>query len=466
MATSSNRRPDRRRALLLWGLLLAAPLGGALAQSELPPRETQPTETRPAPTTPQPSLPKTTTPAPQSERTSTMPSTPSTGGGGSRTTPSDVLHNTERHGAPPMGGGGATGTPENSGGGDVSGQINDLGKSMHAQDAGKTPETKTPKKTVTKTDAKKRPPKKSTKVRTWEGVHVDIHGNMMMGDEEPGLPPPPAPKKGGGTTTGEGEGGGKTGGTAAESGGGKPKATTYVDDCRDKAVPIPPPWGDPGWEKQETLKPEQLWILNSEDLSAEVWTYRPKKGEPGEGGLCVALPRYQNGTLIAMGIICQGKEGYVCFWDLGAGTVDQPGGDPSQKANPKGVKVDDMPNGSNLLENCTDCHRGSNGFIGHAGIDTIGGESTKPYKPLSSGRKDQVWENPKAPATLAPKCQTCHILPKLTREYCEAVLKSALGSPTEEGKKVAMPPPDEDAAEYKGDIEQLRKACADLGVTF
>lgn len=489
MATSSNPRTERRRArrlaFLLAALLLGAPLCGALAQSELPaePRETQPgsrpTESRPVPAEPQPTLPKTTAPAP---RTETVPSMPSGSGnrstsGGSRTTPSDVLRNTERRGAAPAGGG-SGGTPENSGGGDVSGQINDLGKAVRTQESSKTAETKTTtkteKKTITKTDGKKQPPAKQTTVRTWEGVPVDSQGNMIMRDEEPGLPPPPPPKKGGGGTTatppGESTGGGtppagggKTGGTTAEGGGGKPKATAYVDDCRDKAVPVPPPWGDPGWEKQKTLKPEELWILNGKDMSAEVWTYRPKKGEPGEGGLCVALPRYSNGTLIAMGIICQGKEGYVCFWDLGAPTVDKPGGDPGQKANPKGVKVDDMPNGSNLKENCTECHRGSNGFIGHAGIDTIGGESSKPYKPLSGGRTDQVWSNPKAPGKFAPGCQACHVLPKLTRNYCLAVLKPALSSPTEAGKKPLMPPPDEDASGYKDDIEELRKACKELG---
>lgn len=494
MATSSSSRTERRRArrlvFVLTAALLSAPLAAAFAQSELPApsRETTPgAQPRPTPpvSMPSTSTPPASTPGAQPER---VPSMPSSSGAGQpsdrrpRTTPSDVLHDTERRGAPPVGGGGTLSAPDNVGGGDVSGQIRDLGKSVPAQNDNKASQKKaaSEKKTVAKKDAKKQSASKRTAQRTWEGVPVDPHGNMILRDEQPGLkpPPPPAPPPGGTTTgtgttegTGTGTGGGtttgKAGGTkAGEGGGGKPNATAYVDDCRDKLVPIPPPWGDPGWEKQKTLKPEELWILNGKDLSAEVWTYRPKKGEPGEGGLCVALPRYQNGTLIAMGIICQGKEGYACFWDVGAATVDKPGGDPGQKANPKGLKVDDLPNGGNLVENCTECHRGSNVFIGHAGIDTIGGESDKPYKPLSGGRKDQVWSNPKGSSKLAPKCQTCHLLPQLTRNYCAAVLKPALTNPSEEGKKTAMPPPDEDASEYKDDIEQLRKACKDLGVVF
>jgi hypothetical protein len=334
-----------------------------------------------------------------------------------------------------------------------------------------------------KTDAKKRPASRPVPAGTVESVPVDRNfRTLILPDEAPGLPlptppkPAPPPDTGGGTPPAA-----PGGGTAATPGGGTPPATpgggtppatpgggttagggtppdplAYVNDCRDKSVPIPPPWGDPGWKKVKTLKPEELWVLGENGQTAEVWRFETKDG------LCIALPRYRGTTLIAMGIICQSRTGYACFWDLGAVTTDGKS-NPGQKANPKGVKVEDMPNGANLKEVCTDCHRGSNVFIGHAGIPTIGGQEDDPYKPLSGGRKE--FANPKAPDDFAPNCQSCHILPELTKAYCQKVLKPALSQPSE-GGKAAMPPPGEKASDYKDDIEQLRKKCKDLGVTL
>src|SRR5262249_51578990 len=107
-------------------------------------------------------------------------------------------------------------------------------------------------------------------------------------------------------------------------------------------------------------------------------------------------------------------------------------------------------------DKCVDCHRGSNSFIAHAQIPSIHGESSTPYRPIAGGDR---WKNEAADKSFAPKCQTCHILPKLTKDYCDAVLLPSLDNKKSESGGHALMPPDSD--DYDDDIKQIREACKD-----
>ena len=134
----------------------------------------------------------------------------------------------------------------------------------------------------------------------------------------------------------------------------KVRDTNYMADCRTHNVPIPPDWAESGtaWRLQGTLTQN---ILQPNGFAA-VWTY----SDPGRRGACIALPRGSGAPGSVAGIICQSATtGHACFWDN------------KLRSNPgsaigwsgKRLVINDLVDGSNLVENCTGCHRGNNVYL-------------------------------------------------------------------------------------------------------
>src|SRR5262249_3221423 len=92
------------------------------------------------------------------------------------------------------------------------------------------------------------------------------------------------------------------------------------------------------------------------------------------------------------------------------------------------IDIDDMMNGTELSENCTNCHRGENVFLLHPGTAlAFGSESVSPvwYVPLGS----PAFRNPPMFAsrtpTLSDECTYCHAIANLGSSYCEFVMRGA-----------------------------------------
>lgn len=221
--------------------------------------------------------------------------------------------------------------------------------------------------------------------------------------------------------------------------------TPYMLTCRQKGVPIPPPWGDAGWKYVKQLPADRIFALDP-TFPTHLYTYQDDKGT------CAALPRLDpvTGGIFALGMICQSKAGNACFWD-NADPADQ----TVKFSEPKQIRPEFMADGSNLWENCTECHRGANIFVVHAGtaLESIPDrDPTGPAVPI--GQPD--WINPAGDAKFAENCQTCHVLPKFSFGYCSNVMMPSIrgtsGKPT-------MPPAGEDRNEYLKDIEQIEATC-------
>jgi len=247
---------------------------------------------------------------------------------------------------------------------------------------------------------------------------------------------------------------------AATPGPGAPPLT-YEHECEKNGVPVPPPWGDPKWEKVGVLPADKIFAAT--DLpTAEVWMFKTPLG------ICYALPRKdKSGVIQALGIICQGEESSkACFWDNIRKDDTKITGDDT-----KGMKPSDMKGGDKLRENCTNCHRGSNAFVIHPSTplqpkptdptatndpNSQDGRPTTPKKTPYEPIGQSSWKNEPLDISLeADGCSFCHELPKLTKEYCR-ILKGVVGK--------TMPPPDgkkKSASENK-DIQKLKDACNKL----
>jgi hypothetical protein len=181
-------------------------------------------------------------------------------------------------------------------------------------------------------------------------------------------------------------------------------------------VPLPPDFGgapDPSCARAGCAT--GLWRESGQLSKADGNAARLQNGEPQSfnapdssdifyyvdessrtPGLCVANARRRNGYTDFFGVICQGTNGKVCFWDQagvcknlpgcfrytdrlvvpfpqGAVTITSiaPGAIPAQ--GPRWVGGAGLPGaapGSNGEGVCSDCHAGENAFVNHPGTAT------------------------------------------------------------------------------------------------
>lgn len=240
------------------------------------------------------------------------------------------------------------------------------------------------------------------------------------------------------------------------------RMSAYMRDCDRNKVPLPPPWGDPAWQRQGVLPPD-LTFAGQAGQTTEVWAYN----DPGGKGVCMALPRKNAaGEIELLGIICQSKEtGKACFWD----NIDAATGNRITGAATAGMDPADIEDGSSLSENCTGCHRGDNAFVIHpdtplelpAPFDI---DPDQPYTPVSGTPPRPGWVNPPSPLPLAgTQCTMCHDMPQLTAAYCRTVLKKALEKtmPPEDTTTNPATPAGTWDPDYRGDVTKLAKKCKD-----
>jgi hypothetical protein len=133
--------------------------------------------------------------------------------------------------------------------------------------------------------------------------------------------------------------------------------------------------------------------FNSSDLSELFYYVSTSRRAPG---LCVANARRRSGYTDFFGVICQGTNGKVCFWDQGRSCKDLPGCFPftdhlvlplsggavtiasatagrAPTAGPRWVGGAGLPGSaadSNREGVCSDCHAGENAFVNHPGTAT------------------------------------------------------------------------------------------------
>lgn len=239
--------------------------------------------------------------------------------------------------------------------------------------------------------------------------------------------------------------------------------STYMQKCEAADVPVPPAWLDPAtgdinaaWKLVTTLPQSRIFAL-SPNLETKLYEYVTDKGT------CAALPRGPTGQLatnvVALGMICQGKNGKSCFWDnKEIPVLTRPNGRKYQQAirDTRRIVPELIADGDNLVENCSNCHRGDNIFIIHEDTDMkkLQGrfpENGQRATPISS----QGWTNPAGGKIGAGCGGGCHTsLPALTLDYCSTVLLPSIG--------VTMPPAPETVDDYKQAIQELRDECARL----
>jgi hypothetical protein len=280
----------------------------------------------------------------------------------------------------------------------------------------------------------------------------------------------------------------------------------YAALCENRGVPLPPDFGgapDPRcagaacatgqWHRSGQLSRAdgnasrapsgEAQSFNSPDLSEIFYYVSTSERAPG---LCVANARRKNGTTDFFGVICQGTNGKVCFWDQGGSCKSSPGCFPftdhlvlplrrgavtiasavpgrAPTSGPHWVGGAGLPSGaagSNGEGVCSDCHAGENAFVNHPGTATDilrasanhwGGATHLPSRqywfpvrwpdpivPSFDSELRGAWpENPgPAPSSRADSvCFSCHRdsgpggrFPRLSRAlpgYCNRVLGTA-----------------------------------------
>jgi hypothetical protein len=204
------------------------------------------------------------------------------------------------------------------------------------------------------------------------------------------------------------------------------RITPYAKKCRDQKVPMPPKWGRPGWVKQDPpVTP--VFAGKAGDIRTELWRYDNARGT------CAALPRIVANTpappaerIRIMGTICMSKTtGKTCFWDsrskANGNTVPVNNGfDPiTGGVDADSPKVPDGMGGmKEVIELCTDCHRGRNPWVSIQGT-TTDDLPNPPATPAWSPIGPTGWENPAAPPGQPASCTDgCHSIPKLSAAWC------------------------------------------------
>lgn len=236
-------------------------------------------------------------------------------------------------------------------------------------------------------------------------------------------------------------------------------AQSYIDDCRDASVPIPPDWPSTAWSFAGDSPIDLLKhrLTAATGTTVKVYTYQ----DPSEPGLCVALPRLTGTDVRNLGIICQSATtGRACFWD----NRDANGGlitGPLTMSMP----LSSVRNGDTLGENCTACHRGNNVFLLHGDNQLLNfpvtGASPRWYQPVSA----QGWTNPPAHFSNASQnaCAGCHAIGQLDGNYCTFVVSSSadLTMPPN-GPPVGWFPPVPPLATpspYRAAVDEIRAIC-------
>jgi hypothetical protein len=250
----------------------------------------------------------------------------------------------------------------------------------------------------------------------------------------------------------------------------EPETTDYMKECMREQVPIPPDWGDRRWVFRRHLDPNYSFVADSDSI-AEVWTYV----DPNVPGLCVGLPRKDKETkdIGLFGIICQSKTtGKACFWD----NVDRFTHRRMLPEQSKRLKIAAVEGGSQIVENCTNCHRGKNVFVIHprTALDLPEKEfaidhDVEWYSPIS-GQK--TWGNP-GPMQGLSSCKGCHPIPELAANNNDLSTNPPEASPycriLEQVVNKTMPPGGAPAGwlnpqSHHRDVGLLRTKCKELGL--
>lgn len=193
----------------------------------------------------------------------------------------------------------------------------------------------------------------------------------------------------------------------------KKEEVSYIQKCRKAGVPIPPNWGSKQWLFQDRLDSKFTFAGDPSNIT-EVWAY----ADANVAGTCIALPRRDQTTkeIGLLGIICQGIEsGKACFWD----NIDKMTGKRLTGKAGESFRIDSVQDGSNVAENCTNCHRGYNVFMIHPGTaldigDDFDIDPVQRYEPISG---QDGWGNP-GPMIVAGTrpCGSCHEIPEFGNE--------------------------------------------------
>jgi hypothetical protein len=127
--------------------------------------------------------------------------------------------------------------------------------------------------------------------------------------------------------------------------------TLYMAECRRRNVPIPPDWAFAGsaWDYQGNLSTN----INHPGDDALIWTHTDELR-----GACMAIAR--RGVTDAAGIICQSAiTGSACFWER----IRRSDGSVIDWQDGEEMIITEVQDGSDVVENCTECHRGNNVFL-------------------------------------------------------------------------------------------------------
>lgn len=227
----------------------------------------------------------------------------------------------------------------------------------------------------------------------------------------------------------------------------------YIASCQANDVPIPPDWPDERWVARGELP--FVFAKFPDARTNEVYTFEDPDGK----GVCYALVRKNhNNYFEAVGIICQSrKTGKACFWDNVI-----PGPRVDERIRGKEIHLDmrKIGNGSNMRQNCTECHRGAKVFLIHPDTPLSAIKATKPdvrYSPI--GQVD--WTNP---PPLEHKgsgaCSQCHELPEPTKHYCGLLKQAAEKTMPSRANPAGW---DNPRPEFREAIEKLKERCAVLG---
>ena len=260
----------------------------------------------------------------------------------------------------------------------------------------------------------------------------------------------------------------------------------YMRMCNSEGVPIPPPWNPTSGTNQWQRQGVQSTLFISQTFTTEVWKYQ----STNPAGICLALPRMENGSDInqnieLLGIICQSEaSGKACFWDnverptpevssgqpettAAEAAVRRPGG----RARITGAATRDMDpinmsDGYNLTENCTACHRGDNVYLIHPGTTIDAGDTDhngSRYAPISGQPASPAWRNPTLTLSTAESstlsgCSNggCHAMPGLSFDFC-GLLNSAIGNTMPQGRPANW------RTTHAPEVRLLANRCCDLG---